>query len=361
MIYVVAYLAKNLGDDLFIQTLLRRYPNQKFYICSSKDVLIAFGDEDNLTCNNSCFQKYLAFKHKIKNGGRGRVRNNKIMQSADAIVHIGGSIFIENENWKSNFKPEYNENIFYIGANFGPYKSEEYRMEIESRLKATNDCCFRDSYSYNLFSKLKNTRWAPDVIFGYPFFPSYKKGDKIGISVIDYSFRNCAEGIQKKYENGIIKICNYYQALGKEILLLGFCNAEGDGIAIDRIKNKMQNIQNISWINYHGKIEEFIDALNECETIFATRFHAMILGWSMRKKVVPIVYSPKQIHVLQDLKYEGTIWNIMNGEEISDSCVCAENCELDDEILRKCIEKSQEQFRALDEFIESNARDDRER
>ena len=30
-IYVDAYLAKNLGDDLFVNILIKRYPNHKFY------------------------------------------------------------------------------------------------------------------------------------------------------------------------------------------------------------------------------------------------------------------------------------------------------------------------------------------
>lgn len=35
-IYIVAYCAKNLGDDLFVRTLVRRYPNKKFYLFTQK-------------------------------------------------------------------------------------------------------------------------------------------------------------------------------------------------------------------------------------------------------------------------------------------------------------------------------------
>ena len=33
-IYLESYLAENFGDDLFIQILLERYPNQNFYAIS---------------------------------------------------------------------------------------------------------------------------------------------------------------------------------------------------------------------------------------------------------------------------------------------------------------------------------------
>ena len=92
--------------------------------------------------------------------------------------------------------------------------------------------------------------------------------------------------------------------------------------------------------------------MNECETIIATRFHAMILGWVLGKNVVPIVYSTKQTQVLADCGFQGPMWNAleaasMTGETLLEY-VKSERGKLDIAELKK---RSGAQFAALDEYL----------
>lgn len=52
----------------------------------------------------------------------------------------------------------------------------------------------------------------------------------------------------------------------------------------------------------------------ECEYIVATRFHAMVIGWALRKKVFPIIYSKKTLNVIQDVNFHGKYWNLLSGQ-----------------------------------------------
>ena len=48
-IFIYAYMAKNLGDDLMVRILCERYPNTKFYLFADAFYKTAFKDLDNLT------------------------------------------------------------------------------------------------------------------------------------------------------------------------------------------------------------------------------------------------------------------------------------------------------------------------
>ncbi|MEI3326743.1 MAG: polysaccharide pyruvyl transferase family protein [Thomasclavelia sp.] len=49
-------------------------------------------------------------------------------------------------------------------------------------------------------------------------------------------------------------------------------------------------------------LEGILNCIGSAEIVIATRFHAMILGWCMGKKTLPIVYSSKMTHVLEEFE-----------------------------------------------------------
>ena len=42
----------------------------------------------------------------------------------------------------------------------------------------------------------------------------------------------------------------------------------------------------------------------------ATRFHAMMIGWMLSKKVLPVVYSAKQTNVINDIGFTVAVRNL---------------------------------------------------
>ena len=151
-IYVDAYLSKNLGDDLFINILTKRYPQHQFYAISK-------GEKGYNTKNFKVYSNTYIFKILKKFQWEKYLANHY-----DTVVTIGGSMFMERGDTNRDFSMGKNKR-YVLGINFGPYKTQEYYNNIYNMLSDVEDVCFRDKYSYNLFKELPNARQAADIVF----------------------------------------------------------------------------------------------------------------------------------------------------------------------------------------------------
>lgn len=347
-VYLKAYFRKNLGDDLFVRCIANRYPEIKFQIFTHPRYCKAFEKIGNI---RQISYLYWLFERLITKMGGPRICQLLFEKFAQVVVHVGGSIFIEPSKFVQKNKTKYPRNIFFIGCNFGPYKTQEYYNYIHDRLSNAIDVCFRDSYSYEKFPKLKNTRLEPDVLFGYKGYPKCVKGEGIGISVIDLKTRTNLKISNEEYIDTIIELIQSCIQKNIKVKLLGFCIEEGDKTIISQIMEKVIH-ENVNAYCYDGDIETFLDEFNSCEYIVASRFHAMIIGWVLRKKVFPIVYSKKQLNVMKDVGYQGKYWDLMrnlkyNSEDLLKDCLGVSLLNNVEEYARR----AEYQFKAFDEFV----------
>lgn len=308
-ILVRAYLASNLGDDMFVQQLVNRYPNVEFLIFS-------------YAAHKNAFEKF----HNVKfvpqwlfNLDDRFYRFLKIRPVAFvlckivfAVVHIGGSIFIEPKQWEEKNYKLPKAKRFYLGANFGPYRTERFLENVEKRISLARDICFRDTYSYGKFSHLENVRHAPDILFGYSNYPEVCEGDCLGISVIDLCGREGLANMEGQYLDFLTETVEAFYQRGIKTKLLVFCEREGDLRAAHKIIS-MLNPSRAEVCVYDQNVEDFLGIINSCRYMIATRFHAMVIGFAMKKRVFPIIYSEKQSNVLSDLNYSGFCWNLLDG------------------------------------------------
>lgn len=347
--YINSYCNRNFGDDMFIISLIKRYPNASFYVCASKSILPKLNNYSNIKYESEFSFIIRRIRKKLLNIP-GRVRNERKLKNAKAVIKIGGSIFIEYNGWDKNYYVDSNKNNIIIGANFGPYDSQRYYEASKMKIENALDCCFRDKYSLSLFSDIPHVRYAPDILFGYDYSME-RKDEYIGVSVINYDNRVDKNEVSALYEDGILKICNHYIKQHKKIKLLGFCKNEGDQLAIERIIRKAGNNKDIVSVIYDGDIDNFLDEINTCGIIYATRFHAMIIGWSMKKEVIPIVYSQKQLHVMDDILFDKPFWNLLDKKTIPPECFDVHGSQLSDERIAWLKLSSNEHFQFLDKQI----------
>lgn len=339
-IYVSFYKAKNFGDDLFLHILLSKFKNYNFIIyadSSYRDFVKNYPNLENARnlmtrlANRFCNIEYY------------------ISTRCMASVFIGGSMFIEPFFPKIDTKNP----LFILGSNFGPYRTKKYFLDCKKLFSSAYDVCFRDRYTYSLFSDLNNVRYAPDIAFSLPIRAN-TNGKGCFISVINYAKENKKlYSTQEKYEDFIFNIVRYYCKKDKKVILASFSSKEGDNTVVERILKRVPQSEkkNIIISTYSGNISEIISQISNCSTVIGTRFHSIVMGLSAGKKVLPICYSQKTKNMLNDLglsKY-GININQLSKIDFNEKILCL----LTPEQIGSLREKSERHFYKLSTFLSS--------
>ena len=315
-----AYCADNLGDDLFIKYICGRFPNARFHMQVEGAFARGLSRIDNLILHRS------GFFERCLNRITGRwITRERLAKHCDGLVHIGGSIFIQNEGWRTKYK-QYSRllrcagTVYVIGANFGPYYTKDYLDAYRELIAAQlNGICFRDRYSYGLFSAEKNVSWAPDILFASDYSSYISEDNRVVLSLMDKG---------EDYICKMTEIGDFFSNSGYKVILMSFCSREGDTKACVEVKRRMSKPCKI--YSYDGDVDEALSVLGGAKLIVASRFHSMILGWAMGKKVFPITYSEKMHHVIEDIYPQCAFCDIeriqdLTVQEVLAACPAPEN------------------------------------
>lgn len=357
---ILAYLENNLGDDIFVQLLCRRYPDTDFYAAQPRRY------NSSLTALPN-----LHFSQEMKNydSSFGENTISKKMlhyySQFDACVAIGGSIFMQNNAawWRQvvRFRNRLavSKRLYVIGANFGPFSDNAFLSQYTALFDKTSDICFRDLDSVAYFPKISSIRYAPDVLLTYGNVPVNPE-NKVVISVIDCSWigrpKEQYNELKKhiiEYENLIFDVCKEYSNIGYKVCLMSFCQIQKDDVTAMRIQQKCveSGLYGVDTFSYTGDIDSAIHELASAKYIIATRFHSMILGWLFNKPTFPIIYDNKQRTVIKDTNFPNKYCFLKNISSISAKDVVLS---LQNYISFDCndyIEKAQNQFKGLDAFL----------
>ncbi len=293
-ILLYVYSAINLGDNLFVYTLLKRYPNIDFYIQTEDETY------------QNIYEKFpnMHFLKEPRNVGIVKVKDY------DAIIYIGGSIFMESEyafhemkefNYLINQCIGQGKKFFYMSSNFGPYKTQEYLQKARENF-AISKICFRDKESYELFKDLKTVSYAPDLAFSLKMPEVKKEKNTLGISVINLEKREDLKDKTRIYEELIKKTIIQFAKKDYKIKLFSFSQFETDDKSIERIqKNIPKEYQEKVTVRYFdGDIDSYLEDYVKMEYMVCTRFHSMILSILSSQKIYNITYSKKTENVIKD-------------------------------------------------------------
>lgn len=262
------------------------------------------------------------------------------MGNCGILVVIGGSLYIQ-PIWKHSLfttvfslrdvlqrKRLYSsaDKTFVLGTNFGPYRNSWYKKSYSDIFnKYVTDICFRDQYSFQLFKSDEHIRVAPDILFGTEF-PRVERKKKVLFSVVDLGntmkFRDLSS-CSADYDSWIVNAANCYANLGYDIQLCGFSTVEHDDVAVARISHLLaqESIQH-DCLTYDNDTSRILSAIAESEVIVGTRFHASILGLAAGCKVLPIIYSDKTSHSLDDIGFASDIRLDLRNFKSDDISIC---------------------------------------
>lgn len=307
----------NLGDDLFFKILFERYPSVNFIMQAPsvyreifrehKNCTILTNDDINKLCLVRLFKfcklpesvaihLYLFFKYKI-----------------ELYLIIGGSLFMEGNSNMPQLLYKIkrlkllipNLKVAILGSNYGPARTDKWKSTVFDSLLVADDICFRDEYSYGLFSDLPTVRIANDIVMHSERldYKTKRKSVCINLRSVD-KWPSLVSG-KAQYLEQTRKIIDHFQKLGYSITLLSFCEKYGDEQILDQLYLSLENKRNIDKYYYRGNIDEAISVIKNSEFMLATRFHAIVLGLIYKCRVIPISYSIKSENMLKTLH----IWN----------------------------------------------------
>lgn len=365
-VVLFACIEKNLGDDLFIYTVCKRYPDVTFKISHAAK----YGSIAKL--DNVRFSRLLQFwiffnVIEERNVFRKIVRRIMLfilqvfMGKHQTGVMIVGNAF-KNYNYHGPEQIQWLAErqrlvtkFFLISTNFGPYNDARWVDDCAHIFQRLEDVCFRDQSSFSLFSNLPNVRIAPDAIFTF--------GNNIGdlrnkekkniiISLIDCEYPGRASWLHKctkPYENSMVNVINEAIVKGYTITLLNANTAQDYG-ASKRVRTACNDPNKIHICNYDGDLDAIFELYQHASFIIATRLHTIILALLYGVPVLPIVYDSKVKGVLDSCRFPGPAISIEESESISvdfNSLLTKYKFELPTNV----INRANDQFAELDKVL----------
>lgn len=305
-----AYTQLNVGDDLFIHIITSRYPNAEFTLAAETgEQYSRFIDAHP---NLRAFSGHTLFYRAARRAGHIPLIEKSILRRFDAVVYIGGSIFMENtaDRYLENalfaeisYCARKNIPYYILSCNFGPYVTEEYREKMKHCFDMCADVCFRDRASYELFRDVPSVRFAPDAAFSCGFERPDVRGGVLGIAPIDYTNRREGAEYGRKYLSGIADKARAFMGNGGRAEIFCFCRFEGDCRAAEELRDMLGEYADSGRVmvkTYDGDIEGFVKDYLSCERVIASRFHAILLALMYSVPLIAHIYSKKTENFLAD-------------------------------------------------------------
>lgn len=360
-VFVHAYLNVNLGDDLMVWILCKRYPDVRFQLLTETKYREVFSELSNVkiySVSSKTVRFWDWFWKKSRNVNQGFWK--MLVRFSDATIHIGGSSFVQHYDDYSAFLNtdvtlrRLSKKMIAIGMNFGPYADENYYRQYYELLGKYDGVTFRDTVSYQLFQELPNVKKAADVVFNYKneTVVSQNVKKQVLISVIQMRGRNGKYAISQydcEYKKFMAKVAEAFIDKGYEVKFLSLCERQGDADAIREISDIImdENKGRISQYNYQGNIEECVHIFEESEIVVGTRFHSIVLGWLKEKRVLPIIYDEKTQNVLDDVEYPVYI-GLDDLDKINLEDILENIPKMESEQVKKLVSEAEKQFWASD-------------
>ena len=269
------YFDHNIGDDLMLTLAARELGEHRLYLPSDKLQI----DGVEYTTEKTGFDAYL-----------------KVTGSGFYIYNLKGIYYRLREMHRETRAAKWRG---VIGCNITEMKDGFALKLIKTHLSTFGFITVRDTFSCDYIRETiagANVNVYPDIVFSLPdeMIPDAASANQLGISV-----HNAADFAALAETAG-----RFIAETGGRVLLLCFdSGAENDIAAAERVRELSQNKEHIEIVPYET-ISGMLEAMKRCKCILGARFHSVILSARMGIPFVPLMYSTKTAHVLDDLGYD---------------------------------------------------------
>lgn len=376
-VFLNAYLAENLGDDLFVQVITHRYKQTVFSILASKSYKGNFSnnviyeidenDERKIKIENKIINIlsyfHLPVRRILPKGMKVLYRKReKLSRSCDHNVYVIGSGFMErgvylNTEFRTDLK-YFSRNVHLLGCNFGPYETDDFLNKHTILFEKAAEVCFRDKESFYKFENLNNTRCCMDIVFNYDLGEEYILPQDFDnytlISVISVNKDGeTNHQIEEKYLEFITDCIKNRIESGYNVVLIGFCKQQGDDLVIQKLLNRQKSQENILAFNYPDvSYKEVMGLFANAREVIATRYHAMILAMLYKKRVYTISYSNKTSNVLLNVDENAKFAKLDSIDNVEvDDFLKEYGYTISDKTWNILKQSAKEQFLQLDDIL----------
>jgi len=309
-VYVSGWWGENLGDDLLLKSLLEKFPDACFITHSGFNGKKQFENYSNIRIINidswqiKLINKFLSFL-------KLPLFQNIVAICSRNYLELGGSIFLEEGDWERKFRNRYKlskimKKYIIIGSNFGPSKNTTFINSYKKLFENVDFVNFRDDISKAYFPDLTNISVYPDVVFQLDLdkYIDIKVKKIVNISVISvermYRYQN---QIPISYYEFLSNLCHEYIKKNYKIVLMAYSEVSGDYSAAKKVYTKLSEYdKNFVEIYVHKNIDKSLKLISEAEILIPSRFHGMILGWLLNKKMYVLSYSKKTENTIRFVK-----------------------------------------------------------
>lgn len=344
-----AYFDNNFGDDLFVNILLERYPDDLFYVFWDKEqprVLARALKQPNLV---------------VMPGACGMVTSMPF----DGYVMIGGDVLPDGIDYsrRISWMRHVKENGGFVAMlGFSLYESygEKTRADLAAMAKLADTIVIRDKRSAERFKMLvpdADVTEATDMAFVGAYSAGKKEKEILGIAPRRKLYSTDEE--HNAFCRAMASIADGWLCGDKErtVRFLALSTGEYDDRETAKDIIAMMSLRNRTEVVAHTDgINAFLDKVCECSAMLPTRFHALVFALVYNIPFVPIPYEVKLTQVLDEIGYSGV--RIPYGKDIPGNMIQQAIGELDQDqvdhtMLKKYWSKAEKFYADMDRLMEN--------
>lgn len=301
-IRLTAYYDRNFGDDMMVRLAAAALGEHRLFLEQGREeFLVPFRGLDNV-----CFPSER--KNAIYDGELRVTGSYFMVRREEHIRYIRDRGLDERrEKRRLRFK-------CILGCSAGPFVS--LRAERAARFDIGNYdlITVRDRYSYDLIKKYNKRAFVhcfPDIVFSLPddWIPAPTGEGLLGMVVHNDIIAPRDNGA---FARRMAQVCDkYIEKHGRPVLLFVFdIGVELDILCACNIKAWSKYPDMLEIVLHEDNGDHVLRQMARCGTVVSARLHGVILALRMGIPVLPVLYTDKTQHVLDDLGFTGKRYTV---------------------------------------------------
>ena len=303
-IFLEVFVDTNFGDDLFIHTVVARYPEHTFYMLEKAGFeesyrLLSVREQNIRLVKTDELQQAL------------RKMQGMLIVGGDMLFN--GSVYLKLIRNIRTIKKQ-GGFVAFLGLSLFPEYCLRSRIALRWMFSKADYMVVREQSTLTQIKALApnaNVRSAADMAFATDVSEVKKKPCEkglLGISVRKKIQRGC--DTYESYCKRIAETAMVYLDKSDEhkvaFLALSRGVFDDSRVAEDIMAlcpEAYRNRMNI--ISFEGDVDGYICQMQACEKLICTRFHALVFAILLGKPFVPVVYEEKMERLLNEIGYQG--------------------------------------------------------